>query len=187
MRIPGAGQAPRRLRPNRPHEPPLRYAAHVHVAPKPTISVKAATLRMKRIAKWACTLAFGVTLAAFSACLCGQSVHCQFRSFAVGLIGGAISFGPISDASTRLFEVAAIPPEMRSMLWIAFGIAPQWQHGWVVIPLWIPLISSGIATAKLWGLGAARRLPGNCRCGYNLTGNANGRCPECGVSVERAG
>jgi hypothetical protein len=26
--------------------------------------------------------------------------------------------------------------------------------------------------------------PGHCRkCGYNLTGNTSGRCPECGTSV----
>ena len=29
-----------------------------------------------------------------------------------------------------------------------------------------------------------RSLPGHCRCGYDLTGNESGRCPECGVEVQ---
>lgn len=35
---------------------------------------------------------------------------------------------------------------------------------------------------------AARLRAGLCpRCEYNLTGNISGRCPECGVAVEREG
>ena len=26
--------------------------------------------------------------------------------------------------------------------------------------------------------------PGHCRCGYDLTGNTSGVCPECGVEVQ---
>lgn len=34
--------------------------------------------------------------------------------------------------------------------------------------------------------GLRRRIAGDCRCGYNLTGNVSGVCPECGMSTERA-
>ena len=29
-----------------------------------------------------------------------------------------------------------------------------------------------------------RDLSGHCPCGYNLTGNTSGVCPECGVEVQ---
>lgn len=53
----------------------------------------------------------------------------------------------------------------------------------VGVPLW-PL---GLAVVTpsgfiLWR--ALRRVrPGHCGCGYNLTGNVSGRCPECGQGV----
>jgi hypothetical protein len=54
--------------------------------------------------------------------------------------------------------------------------------------VYIPLISIPLLllllvappTALFWWLD--RRRPGLCReCGYNLTGNVSGRCPECGT------
>jgi hypothetical protein len=52
------------------------------------------------------------------------------------------------------------------------------------VPLWLPLIVLAIPTAILWWLDRRRRLPGHCRrCGYNLTGNVSGRCPECGTRL----
>lgn len=51
------------------------------------------------------------------------------------------------------------------------------------IPLWIPLVLLGVSTALLWW--RDRRPPrGHCRtCGYNLTGNTSGVCPECGEAT----
>ena len=49
------------------------------------------------------------------------------------------------------------------------------------IPLWIPLLLTGVPTLLLFR--RSRPLPGplDCRaCGYNLTGNVSGKCPECG-------
>jgi len=42
-------------------------------------------------------------------------------------------------------------------------------------------------TAALWWLD--RRIPtGHCqKCGYNLTGNVSGVCPECGTPIKREG
>lgn len=60
-----------------------------------------------------------------------------------------------------------------------------WRRWVVVVPIWIPLSLAAFPTALLW-----RRkrgpLPGRCRCGYDLTGNVSGVCPECGTGCKRA-
>jgi len=55
---------------------------------------------------------------------------------------------------------------------------PWWDHVW--IPLWIPFVLLAFPTALLWW--RDRKPPrGHCqRCGYNLTGNLSGVCPDCG-------
>ena len=50
-------------------------------------------------------------------------------------------------------------------------------------PAWIPLVLAGTTTVWLWWLDRRRPAPGKCRCGYDLTGNTSGRCPECGLMV----
>jgi hypothetical protein len=53
----------------------------------------------------------------------------------------------------------------------------------VAVPTWIPgLFLMALLTLILW----RRRTPaGHClKCGYDLTGNVSGRCPECGSAVD---
>ena len=61
----------------------------------------------------------------------------------------------------------------------------------VVLPFWLP--TAVFATCPLLGwLSHRRRLrrrhdSGRCRmCGYNLTGNLTGVCPECGRPVDKS-
>jgi hypothetical protein len=51
------------------------------------------------------------------------------------------------------------------------------------LPLWIPFVLVALATLFFWR--RSRRFPpGHCgRCGYDLTGNVSGVCPECGQPV----
>ena len=60
------------------------------------------------------------------------------------------------------------------------------QSGWsrVNVPLWCPLIVALLPAACLWWTDRRRPLPGHCPCGYDLTGNESGTCPECGIEVE---
>jgi hypothetical protein len=52
------------------------------------------------------------------------------------------------------------------------------------VPLWIPFLLIGTPTAFLWWRDCRRIPPGYCqKCGYNLTGNVSGRCPECREKV----
>ncbi|UCF32491.1 MAG: hypothetical protein JSV78_09155 [Phycisphaerales bacterium] len=63
---------------------------------------------------------------------------------------------------------------------ISFDVA-EWG---VLIPLWIPFVVLAVPTAILWWRDR-RNPPGHCRnCGYNLTGNISGICPECGGEVK---
>ncbi len=56
----------------------------------------------------------------------------------------------------------------------------------LVIPLWLLFLFTFPGAAFLWWLDRRRIPPGHCRnCGYNLTGNVSGRCPECGTPCTR--
>lgn len=58
---------------------------------------------------------------------------------------------------------------------------------YIVLPFWLLLLVALIPTAILWYRDC--RIPvGHCqKCGYNLTGNVSGRCPECGTDLRPAG
>jgi hypothetical protein len=62
-----------------------------------------------------------------------------------------------------------------------------YKVAWVAyLPLWMP--AAVFAALMLWMIPwRRRRPPHHCkRCGYDLTGNISGLCPECGASVEQA-
>ncbi len=57
-------------------------------------------------------------------------------------------------------------------------------HNYLSVPLWIPTLLIAIPSFFLWRRN--RKLPqeGHCECGYDLTGNVSGVCPECGKKLE---
>jgi hypothetical protein len=68
---------------------------------------------------------------------------------------------------------------------LAFPANHQW---WVLVPSWLPLLATMLAPAAWVGKRLrGRRAAGHCQqCGYDLTANASGRCPECGAAAEAA-
>lgn len=71
------------------------------------------------------------------------------------------------------------------------GIAIGGCPGNVVVPLWLATAAALLAWLILsWPDLRARWLawrlgPDHClRCGYDLTGNVSGRCPECGKTIK---
>jgi hypothetical protein len=58
---------------------------------------------------------------------------------------------------------------------------------WLRLPIWVFLGASAFSTALLWYWSRKRYPPGYCRsCGYDLTGNESGMCPECGTPIPDA-
>jgi hypothetical protein len=95
------------------------------------------------------------------------------------------------DGMRSALRAGLVPHNLRT----SSAIVPQWgQYGdyqgivrgrYVCIPYWIPLAATALPTALLFACGRRRRGYPFCeRCGYNLTGNTSGRCPECGTPLE---
>jgi len=64
----------------------------------------------------------------------------------------------------------------------------SWSGGRVGIveyyPVWPFAIALTLPTAALWIMRRRRFAAGHCQiCGYDLTGNVSGVCPECGAEV----
>ena len=60
-------------------------------------------------------------------------------------------------------------------------------HKTATVALWVPFVLIAIPTAFLWRPLRQRPPPYCCqRCGYDLTGNVSGACPECGTPREQA-
>lgn len=53
----------------------------------------------------------------------------------------------------------------------------------IVFPAWVPLTLS-LVLPVVWGVRRRKAMKGACRaCGYDLTGNTSGVCPECATPV----
>jgi len=60
-----------------------------------------------------------------------------------------------------------------------------YHDGMVGVPMLAVFALIAVPTAWLWWRDRRRIPPGHCqKCGYNLTGNVSGRCPECGTAIE---
>lgn len=56
--------------------------------------------------------------------------------------------------------------------------------GLLIVPFWLLSCAFFLPTFWLRRRRMRRRPPGACpACGYDLTGNVSGRCPECGAKA----
>jgi hypothetical protein len=63
--------------------------------------------------------------------------------------------------------------------------APAYRS-YLAIPLWLPLAITAPLGVVFWRLDRCVP-PGHCpKCGYDLTGNVSGKCPECGMLTQHA-
>lgn len=63
-----------------------------------------------------------------------------------------------------------------------YGPSHYFDRNDFFFPLWIPFVVA--LTLTLIYRSQRRRPPGHCRCGYDLTGNVSGKCPECGEETQ---
>lgn len=100
--------------------------------------------------------------------------------------GGTLALGNVSVVNEPKIKIA------EGKLWYNLGEAwlvgvrpPQAKYlGYVEISLLVMLVVIAIPTALFWLADRKRPLPGQRRkCGYDLTGNLSGHCPECGEAV----
>jgi len=100
------------------------------------------------------------------------------------------SFGIESGPQTLVVLLNALFPGGRSL---PDGLAIPWRYT-IRFPVWAPVTAAGLILAytclAFWRgplRRARRRVAGMCaRCGYNLTGLSEPRCPECGTATMSA-
>lgn len=81
----------------------------------------------------------------------------------------------LSWSSSPAVYIGLSRPEFSRTVW-RNGVSYRMS-----LPLWLMLIAVALPTWFLWRRDRRRIPPGHCqRCGYNLTGNTTGVCPECG-------
>ena len=130
--------------------------------------------RTRRIAKWTGVVACAVIAVAWVVSLWAPFEYITSDTH-VGLRRGCLFVARIDLEIGNGFR----PLSRLRPFWI-----PEWvfaRSDWIIfVPLWIPLVLIALPTFILW-LRDRRHPRGHCqRCGYNLTGNVSGRCPECG-------
>jgi hypothetical protein len=100
-----------------------------------------------------------------------------------------------SGVSTEVFHVESHSEWLRARMepdvWITPGRLQRHIDFWAAVPFWALTLMTGAIPALWIGRSTLRRFgrksagANACRqCGYDLTGNISGTCPECGSRVE---
>ena len=141
--------------------------------------------RLSRVAKW---MGLGVCVVTLAVWALSTRFHLTYwqsdLSFKVTAFHGRIEF-TLSKYSTSW---AGSPGLSWGRVPFYGGFVPPgyWDGGmrkWLKLPFWLLVIAALIPTCILW-YRDRRPRKGHCtNCGYNLTGNESGMCPECATPV----
>ena len=101
-------------------------------------------------------------------CLNRFGIHCYrgVINFSFGAYGGGTEWHLYYDWNSPY----------RPIWW------PRLRSTFLIIPLWLPWIVIVSATFYVWFRFKPTGI-GFCKCGYDLTGNVSGVCPECGTAT----
>jgi hypothetical protein len=142
----------------------------------------------RRLSKTSAVVLLGVLIyAAF--CVMSISIPIGSRMNA-GVSGGALVLTwwtappgwPAGDPFTmRVSPGCEYVPHFESAWTIPAGRGFTMSPGFVTFPLWLAVI---LISLPLFFRRRSHRADACCvSCGYNLTGNTSGVCPECGTAV----
>lgn len=92
-----------------------------------------------------------------------------------------IGIGRMPEHGWRFYAFVNDWPSRRAQI-RALEENVEWPNSYLAIPCWITLIPSAILILRFVVRKLKRKLD-HCKCGYNLTGNVSGHCPECGRTV----
>lgn len=134
--------------------------------------------RLRRRLKWA-GLAACIAVCVFWIGSIYATLVLYWQGWLFGFGGGSLGIGHDSLSPPAFSYGFYIRERVR---WL-----PRVDRGpnyWVLrIPFYVPLALLGGAVLWLRHLDR-HRVPGHCqRCGYDLTGNVSGTCPECGDAL----
>jgi len=94
----------------------------------------------------------------------------------IGFHAGAIEYA-------ALYPASGWGSYFRHPQGLQYALAGRtWTNGFK-FPLIYPFAAVAIPTLLVWRFWPKPIKPGHCRCGYNLTGNTSGVCPECGFEM----
>ena len=159
--------------------------------------------RFRRIAKWV-GLGVCVVILLTWACTIRSAIIYQTSHGLIGVGRGAVvwvealyqSLGWDRVNATRVVEPLhryndygfTLPQVERRVGWAVQSDGQLFKYKFPIryqIPLWLPLVIVAIPTTILWRRDRRPRK-GHCPdCGYNLTGNESGKCPECSTPVPK--
>ncbi len=165
-------------------------------------------------AKWSGAGLSALITIAFATSLCREMLIRRYVTTAKGtgyvsvtLEAGGITLG---ISPPHLDPTSPLPPDFsndeQTVVFYDSGVFPYsaagliwWVHAGSVslrtgtsilvltIPLWIPFLLFALPTIRLFMLDKRHHRPDCCAfCGYSLTGNTSGTCPECGATPARA-
>jgi hypothetical protein len=108
--------------------------------------------------------------------------ECQMKA---GVLSLSVSFEPDLEPGTHISGYAVPSGNGFRLRWaVPSSEHVRGQYLCVELPIWLLLSGMLLGAVVLFHLTRPRRAPGTCQmCGYNLTGNVSGRCPECGTTV----
>lgn len=134
-------------------------------------------------------LGLGISVAITVACALSFNRYpaCFIRGLSICLINGGllVQDDPVNRPIRFVMaRVDVVKDVFGALLNVWFRLPKNRDDGSIYIPLGLPLATLAVvSTIVLWK--TRKRIPeGHCRqCGYYLTGNESGVCPECGANV----